>query len=74
MKDISSLSSTFVAVLFAASLLFAGCAGNLTGPQPEATEKPVYEVDSRQGSQAGHNNDNEGGTTRTGASHNTADS
>jgi hypothetical protein len=74
MKDTNSLSSPFIAALFAVSLLLTGCAGNLIGPQPEAAEKPKYEVDSRQGNQAGHNNDNEGGTTRTGASHNTADS
>ncbi len=73
MKDARSFSSVFFAALFAASLLLGGCAGNLTGPQPEAADKPVYRVDSQTGQQAGRNG-GDGETTTTGASRNSADS
>lgn len=73
MKDARTLTSTFFAALFAVSLLASGCAGSLTGPQPDAAEKPVYQVDDKPGQQAGRNG-GDGGSTTTGASHNTADS
>lgn len=63
-------TSAFAAFLFAIALLIGGCAGSLTGPQPEtAPEKPVYHVDGQDGQDAGRN-DSEGGTTSTGASRN----
>ncbi|NBB72380.1 MAG: hypothetical protein GVY35_01730 [Bacteroidetes bacterium] len=73
MKDARSFSSVFFAALFAASLLLGGCAGNLTGPQPEAADKPVYRIDGQTAQQADRNDGN-GETTSTGASRNSADS
>ncbi len=70
MKNARTLTSAFSAFLFAVALLLSGCAGSLTGPEPEAaTDKPVYRIDSQQGQQADRNSEN-GGSTTTDASHN----
>lgn len=73
MKDARPLTSAFSAFLFAAALLLSGCAGNLTGPESNtAPEKPVYRTDGQIGQEADRNNE-DGGTTSTGASRNSSD-
>lgn len=74
MNDARVRTSAFFAALFTVALLLGGCASSLTGPQADsAPEKPVYQVDTPTGQQAGRNGDEGGGTTTTGASRNTAD-